>query len=234
MKVSNALGILSALTFGVALLSGTAYAGDFYQCSIIEAPAAGLDATPVNTSDFHLGKSGKLKIAPANSAKFPGTASTLQLLLTKVDCVAEGNDQGKDNQCGISQDPLKCKAAGKPQVCCTGVGTGPTCQTVPAVLDLSVHQFMTPAFGIDMMHVAGIPIHFTKGMATFDASGSNKVDGSQIFAFLVGAILGQPMGYNVTVIRTQGTVPGDCVGAPPGPHCLDGIEFAFTGFTNGN
>jgi hypothetical protein len=93
---------------------------------------------------------------------------------------------------------------------------------------------MTPSLGIDMMHVAGIPLLIEKGKAVFQATGKGAVTGPDVFAALISQTLGKPMGYHVVVVRTEGTVPSDCDTAPPGPHCLDGIEFAFTGFMNGN
>jgi hypothetical protein len=46
-------------------------------------------------------------------------------------------------------------------------------------------------------------------------------------------LLGKKGGFHVSIIRTQGSVPGDCADIPAGPGCLDGVEWAITGMTNG-
>ncbi len=216
---------------GVALPLATAHAADKYSCTLVQ------EVNPPNTSDFALLKPGnqitiapvKPKVVPLPSA--PGLVT--QLILKNVDCPAEGNDSGKAGKCGIALDPTKCKAAGSPQPCCTGLGTGPTCSKVDAVLAMSVHFA-----GADIFNVAGVPIEFSKGQAVFQATEKNKIDGS-VFGALVTAILGQPMGFHVLTIKTEGSDPTNLTtgcGVVPLPMvntCLDGIPFAFTGITVG-
>lgn len=209
MKLRSACRIVSVVTLGVPLLIGTARAGDSYSQSIVPAPLVGsLDGAPVNSSDFRIKYPGGNKFTTKPS-KVLGEGMVTMLVLKNVDCPLEGNDQGKPNKCGISGSP------------------------VPAVVDLSVHQFMTPSIGIDMLHVAGIPITFTKGMATFVASGTNKVIAPQVFADLITQTLTQPLGMGAVAIKTQGSVPTDCATAPAGVGCLDGIEFGFAGIIVG-
>jgi len=221
MKLKSVYSILSAVTFGVPVLVGTASAGDLYQSTIVEAPAASGDAVPVNTSDFHLLKPGNLmKVTPS---KNPGEAVTMQLVLKNVDCVAEGNDGAKAGKCGV--------AAHNPN----------PAVPVHAVLDMSVHQYILFAISgnADLMHVAGVPISFSKGVATIDASGKNKATGSAVFGALVGAFTNQKAGFHVTLVRTKGSDPANVTTGcgvtplPPGNTCLDGTEFGLTGITTG-
>jgi hypothetical protein len=222
---------------------GTAYGSDVYLSTIIESPASTQDTPPqpVNTSDFHLTKAGQwLKFVPSKGTTAnpnPGTAVIAQISLQHVDCASEGNDKGKTGYCGISQDPTKCTGAGKPQACCTGKGTGPSCVKAHGVLDISVRQYLSTLLSgsEDIMHVAGIQITFSKGAATFDATGKNKADGSAVFGGLVSAFTNQKAGFHVTLVRTQGSNPSDCSNVPlsPGNGCLDGTEFGLTGITTG-
>ncbi len=182
-------------------LGNLARAGDVYQCSVLEESS--------NASDFHLLKAGKLKISTAPASK-PGTGLAMQLILANVDCVAEGNDLGKPNKCGVAAH-----------------GPSPAAP-VSAVVGLSVH-----IGGVDLANVFGIPIQFSKGTATFVGTGKNKIDGSA-FGALIMSVLGQKMGFNTTSIRLPGSVPADCGNVPiAGPGCLDGTAFAFTGLTLG-
>lgn len=184
-------------------LGSVARAGDLFQATIIE------EGPTVNLSDIHLLKPGNfIKITPAPPTK-PGTGLAVLLNLKNVDCVTEGNDLAKTGKCGVAAHP---PAVAVP---------------VPAVMGLGVHLS-----GVDILNVFGIPIQFTKGVATFAANGKNKIDGSA-FGTFISAVLGQRIGFQVVTIRPLGSVPGDCNSAPAGPGCLDAAPIAFTGMTSG-
>ena len=190
--------------FAAATFALTLLAGTAYAGDMYQSTVIESPAS-VNKTAFHFLKPGnKLKITPSPASK-PGTALTVQLILKNVDC-APNNDGGKAGKCGV---------VGAPE---------------HAVLDLSVRQYIAPG---DMMHVAGVPISFTKGVATFDATGKNKADGGDVFGTLVGAFLNQKAGFHVTLIRAQGSNPADCssVPLPDGNGCLDGTEIGLTGMT---
>ncbi len=218
---------------GVVLPLAIAHAGDKYSCTLVQE----VGPPGPNTSDFALLKPGnQITIAPAKPKLGPPPSApglVMQLILKNVDCPAEGNDSNKTGKCGIAQDPAKCKMAGSPQPCCTGLGTGPGCSPVDAALALSVHFG-----GVDIFNVTGVPIEFVKGQAVFQATEKNKIDGS-VFGGLVVAILGQPIGFHVLTVKTEGTDPTNLTtgcGVVPLPMvntCLDGIPFAFTGIIAG-
>ena len=230
---------------GIALPLSTARAGDSYSSSIVPETAG-------NTSDITLTKANlpcaplpgsptppkpcgnSIKVVPAPASK-PGQGMAMTLTLNGVDCPTEGNDKSKPGKCGAVQTTGNysfpnslCTALKKPKPCCTGAGIG-TCVPVNGVLDMSVH-----VLGSDFPDVAGIPIYFAAGKGLLTVNGKNKIDGS-VFGGLIGAILGQPLGFAVTTVRTEGTVPSDCATVPllPGNHCLDGSPIAFTGITLG-
>ncbi|HEX7409257.1 MAG TPA: hypothetical protein VF515_16630 [Candidatus Binatia bacterium] len=210
MKLRNACRIVSVVTLGVPLLVGTARAVDSYSQTINQAPAAAADTTPVNTSDFQIKAGGnKLMIKSAKAADLGGMVTTLTL--KNVNCPAEGNDKDKPFKCGV-KTPLT---------------------PVLAVLDLSVQQFLTPTIspqGIDWLHVAGVPIQFVQGKASFVANGLNHVTANDVFGALASSILGQPLGVGSIAIRTLTPAQQlDCAVAPPGPTCLAGAEFGFAG-----
>ncbi len=224
MQVRAGWYVAALVAAGVALPLATAHAGDKYSSTIVQ------EVNPPNTSDFALLKGGNaLSVAP--NPKTVGSGIVSQLVLKNVDCPLEGDDQGKAGKCGIKQDPTKCKAAGSPQACCTGLGTGPTCAPTPAVMVMSTHFA-----GTDILNVVGIPISFKGGQASFVATGKNKIDGS-VFGALVAAILGKPIGFDVTKFQTNGsdianaTTGCGVVPLPAVNTCADGIPFAFTGIT---
>ena len=211
MKVRSAFRVASAVALGISLVASTARAGDQLQVAAIGAPAVTADATPVNTTNFVLLKSGKFKVKPS---KTDGAAVDIQLTLSKVDCPPD-NDAGAAGKCGPLATPKN------------------------AALDLSVHQFISwavPGYpaGPDLMHVAGVPIHFTQGKLLFDATGTNKADGAVTFGGFVGAFFNQPFGLHVTLLRSEGSSPIDCTTVPlgAGNGCLDGVEFGLTGLNS--
>jgi hypothetical protein len=207
---TRAVWVAILVAAGIALPLATARAGDKYQCTLVQ------EISTVNTTDFVLTKPGnKIKISPAPAP----TVLVTQLTLKNVSCPAEGNDKGKAGKCGEARVSGTCAA--------------PPCP-VDAVLDMSVH-----VLGLDFFHVAGIPIEFTKGKAIFQANKTNKIDGS-VFGGLVGAILGQPIGFQVLTIRTEGSDPTNpttgcgVVPLPPGDTCVNGTPLFFTGITAGS
>ncbi len=228
MQVRAAWYVAALVAAGVALPLATAHAGDKYISTIVN------EVNPPNTSDFVLTKPGNaFSVAP--NPKTVGSGVVAQLTLKNVSCPAEGNDSGKIGKCGVAIPPAKCKGNNVPvgDTCCTGVAMG-TCAPTPAVMVLSSHFA-----GVEALNVTGVPISFKGGQATFVLTGKNKIDGS-VFGALVAAILGKPIGFDVTKFQTNGsdvnnlTTGCGVVPLPPaGPlnTCSDGIPFAFTGIT---
>jgi hypothetical protein len=212
MRLHDAFGAATLVAAAVwLLLPGTAKAGEQYQSTIVGEPST------VNTTDIHLkaGPSSNKVTVKANPAH-SGTGLVVQLVVSNVDCPAEGNDKGKTGKCGVAATKSTPQAP------------------VPAMFVLSARFG-----GADYPDVFGVPIQFLKGQALFVSTGKTSQDGSA-FGSLIGAILGQPIGI-FAKIRTQGTDVTQCpgpflntetLGNPPASNgCTDGTPLFFTGVT---
>ena len=168
---------------------------------------------PSGSSDFMLTKPGnKIKIVPS-PASMPGTGMVMQLILKNVDCPLEGNDKNTAGKCGVAATKATPAA--------------------PVDAILAVGVYYPP---LNLVNVFGVPVQFTKGVATFTATGKNKVDGATVAGAFVGAVLGASMGFEAFTVRKPGSDPTNvttgCSVGPPlpaGNTCLDGEPFAMSG-----
>jgi hypothetical protein len=169
-----------ALTFVPAATT----AGDKYDLTLVPEPGT--------SSPFALGKvvkgefvvqsnGSKVVIKPSTKAGDGGVV--IQLVLKNVDCATyqgvddpTGNNNGKPGKCGLAKK-------------------GKTTPAMPAhhhVLAASVN-FM----GGDLTDVAGILYQVENGVATFEASGKNKIGGAALFGSLVKLVFNTPMGFGL-------------------------------------
>lgn len=149
----------------------------------------------------------KIKIQPRDKAGDGGVR--LQLNLKFVDCPSIGNDKDKAGKCGVKGSPVHNH-----------------------VLEFSVN-----ALGVDLEGVAGLPYYIEKGKGRFEATGKNKIYGSDLGSF-ISLIFGQPLGIGQLKLRTPGSNPSECDTIPLGPPgtngCTDGDVYALTGINVGS
>jgi hypothetical protein len=203
MKIRS---VFTAVTFGVPLLVGSAYAGDTYQSSVIESPPA------ANSTNFHLTKPGKMKITPS---KLPGTSLVVQLILSGVDC-DPNNDGGKPGKCGSVATPEDAVLD----------------MSVRQYILPPTGADMMHVAGVPIEFVKGKAVFSATGKNKADGS---QVFGVLVAAFLdqpvgVHVTYVRAEGTDPTNAFTGcGIVPLPAVNT-----CLDGGEFAIAGMTTGS
>jgi len=204
MKVYRPLWVAVAAL--VLLPVRTAQAGYQYQSTIVaETTQNG------NTTDFKLTKPGSSKVVIKPSSKSGDGGTVIQMVLTGVDCPAEGNDGAKTGKCGNAGSPV-----------------------MDHVLELGVRALGIefPGGGVSPSAV-GILFKIAKGTAVFEATGKNILPG-KVFGPSTTSVFNSPLGIGLLRLHTPGSVTSDCATAPPGPGCTDGVVYAYTGIVVGS
>jgi hypothetical protein len=206
--------LVAAVSVGMMFVLPEAQAGDQYNVTVVPEPAT--------TSPFALGKVSKgvftvqsngSKVVIKPSTKNGDGGLTIQLILKNVDCATysgvddpTGNDKGKPAKCGLVGSRSVPDMPARDQVMSIGVNFA----------------------GQDLPDVAGILFQIRNGVATFEATGKNKVGGAALFGSLVTLSFGSPMGfglikfhdaYRVCTSRVSCLTSSQC---PTGQDCIGG------------
>lgn len=175
------MGALVSATAVFALR--VAWAGDMYNVTIVPEPgtASPFAIGKVSKGVFTVGSNGsKVTIKP--STKDGDGGLTIQLTLKNVDCASysgvddpTGNNKGTPGKCGLVK-----------------VKTTPALPARNHVMSMSVNFI-----GLEWPDVAGILFQIDNGVATFEATGKNKIGGAALFGSLVNAVFNNPLGLGI-------------------------------------